>query len=46
MGLLSSKFTADQERAKEELELTRQMLTADITRMTALLCLCTQWFEK
>jgi len=34
MGLLSSKFAADLQRAKDELELVRQTLTADIARMT------------
>jgi len=34
MGLLSSKFAADLQRAKDELELARQTLTADIARMT------------
>ena len=34
MGLLSSKFSAELQRANEELELARQTLTADITRMT------------
>ena len=33
MGLLSSKFAADLQRAKEELELARQTLTADIARV-------------
>jgi len=33
MGLLSSKFAADLQRAKEELELAQQTLTADIARV-------------